>query len=313
MRQPGRVTRVDDEPAFARGNEPCVRRLEPRFRHCHGAKANRSGDAAESGRVPHGVVARADPARLIGMTQRATFAAGCFWGVESAFRQHPRRHRPPASATRAATPRIPPTTTSAPTRPATPRRSRSSSTRSRSPTRTLLDRLLGERTTRRQREPAGARRRQPVPLGGLLPLARAGGAGARRRRRAIQASSAACRSSTEVVPAETFFAAEDYHQQYFEKSGRTSCHAGSPRAHVLDATSFSSTTSGSRLRGSFTARRRAAAQRSRPAPRRPRPPAQARSRRCRRARRRAGRRSARGRRRRRGRDRAPDRAARPAR
>ena len=31
---------------------------------------------------------------------------------------------------------------------------------------------------------------------------------------------------TEVVPAEVFFAAEDYHQQYFEKMGRTSCHAG---------------------------------------------------------------------------------------
>ena len=32
--------------------------------------------------------------------------------------------------------------------------------------------------------------------------------------------------TTEVVPAETFFEAEDYHQQYFEKQGRTSCHAG---------------------------------------------------------------------------------------
>ena len=31
---------------------------------------------------------------------------------------------------------------------------------------------------------------------------------------------------TEVVPAETFFAADDYHQQYFEKMGRTSCHVG---------------------------------------------------------------------------------------
>ena len=29
--------------------------------------------------------------------------------------------------------------------------------------------------------------------------------------------------TTEVVPAETFFEAEDYHQQYFEKQGRTSC------------------------------------------------------------------------------------------
>ena len=26
--------------------------------------------------------------------------------------------------------------------------------------------------------------------------------------------------TTEVVPAETFFEAEDYHQQYFEKQGR---------------------------------------------------------------------------------------------
>jgi peptide-methionine (S)-S-oxide reductase len=31
---------------------------------------------------------------------------------------------------------------------------------------------------------------------------------------------------TEVVPAQTFYEAEDYHQQYFEKQGRTSCHAG---------------------------------------------------------------------------------------
>ena len=32
--------------------------------------------------------------------------------------------------------------------------------------------------------------------------------------------------TTEVVPAGDFFEAEDYHQQYFEKQGRTSCHAG---------------------------------------------------------------------------------------
>jgi peptide-methionine (S)-S-oxide reductase len=32
--------------------------------------------------------------------------------------------------------------------------------------------------------------------------------------------------TTEIVPAGEFFAAEDYHQQYFEKQGRTSCHAG---------------------------------------------------------------------------------------
>jgi peptide-methionine (S)-S-oxide reductase len=34
------------------------------------------------------------------------------------------------------------------------------------------------------------------------------------------------RVTTEVEPATTFYEAEDYHQQYFEKQGRTSCHAG---------------------------------------------------------------------------------------
>ena len=34
------------------------------------------------------------------------------------------------------------------------------------------------------------------------------------------------RVTTEVLPAGTFYEAEDYHQQYFEKQGRTSCHAG---------------------------------------------------------------------------------------
>jgi len=37
---------------------------------------------------------------------------------------------------------------------------------------------------------------------------------------------------TEVVPAQTFYEAEDYHQQYFEKQGRTSCHAGLRAATV---------------------------------------------------------------------------------
>jgi peptide-methionine (S)-S-oxide reductase len=32
--------------------------------------------------------------------------------------------------------------------------------------------------------------------------------------------------TTEIVRAGEFFEAEDYHQQYFEKQGRTSCHAG---------------------------------------------------------------------------------------
>src|SRR4051812_50187921 len=35
------------------------------------------------------VVTRRRPVRLQDMTQKATFAAGCFWGVEAAFRQIP--------------------------------------------------------------------------------------------------------------------------------------------------------------------------------------------------------------------------------
>jgi peptide-methionine (S)-S-oxide reductase len=34
------------------------------------------------------------------------------------------------------------------------------------------------------------------------------------------------RITTEVVPSGEFYEAEDYHQQYFEKHGYTSCHAG---------------------------------------------------------------------------------------
>lgn len=34
---------------------------------------------------------------------------------------------------------------------------------------------------------------------------------------------------TEVVPAATFWEAEDYHQQYLEQRGRASCHAGLAR------------------------------------------------------------------------------------
>jgi peptide methionine sulfoxide reductase MsrA len=38
--------------------------------------------------------------------------------------------------------------------------------------------------------------------------------------------------TTEVVPAGEFYEAEDSHQQYFEKQGRTSCHAGLVQAHA---------------------------------------------------------------------------------
>jgi peptide-methionine (S)-S-oxide reductase len=34
------------------------------------------------------------------------------------------------------------------------------------------------------------------------------------------------RVTTEILPAPTFYEAEDYHQQYFEKQGRAVCHTG---------------------------------------------------------------------------------------
>ena len=54
----------------------------------------------------------------------ATFAAGCFWGVEAAFRAAARASSTPSPATPAATSRTRPIVRSAATRPATPRPSR---------------------------------------------------------------------------------------------------------------------------------------------------------------------------------------------
>ena len=156
------------------------------------------------------------------MTQRATFAAGCFWGVESAFRQIPG-----VTATRVGY-------TGGHTEDPSYYDVCSDTTGHAEAVEVEFDpeQVSYESCSTSSgahhdptREPPGARRRQPVPVGDLLPLARAGGAGARDRRRAIQAALPQP-VATEVVPAETFFEAEDYHQQYFEKMGRTSCHVG---------------------------------------------------------------------------------------
>ena len=157
------------------------------------------------------------------MTQRATFAAGCFWGVESTFRRIPG-----VTATRVGY-------TGGHTDDPSYYDVCSDTTGHAEaveiefdPEQVSYEELLAVFFANHDpthAEPAGPGRRQPVPVGRLLPLTRAGGAGAEGEG-GDPGGSCPSPSSTEVVPAETFYAAEDYHQQYFEKMGRSSCHAG---------------------------------------------------------------------------------------
>ncbi len=157
------------------------------------------------------------------MTERATFAAGCFWGVEAAFRQIPG-----VTATRVGY-------TGGHTEDPSYHDVCSDTTGHAEAVEVEFDpeqvsydaaaRPVLALARPDPGQPPGPGRRQPVPVGRLLPLAGAGGGGASPRRRASRPS-CRCAMTTEVVPAQTFCEAEDYHQQYFEKQGRTSCHAG---------------------------------------------------------------------------------------
>ena len=156
------------------------------------------------------------------MTQRATFAAGCFWGVESAFRRIPG-----VTGTRVGY-------TGGHTEDPSYYDVCSDTTGHAEaveiefdPEQVSYEELLAvfwanhdPTTPNRQGPDVGSQYRSAIFFHSPEQEERA-----LRTKAAIQAA-LPVPVVTEVVPAETFFAAEDYHQQYFEKMGRTSCHVG---------------------------------------------------------------------------------------
>jgi peptide-methionine (S)-S-oxide reductase len=156
------------------------------------------------------------------MTQRATFAAGCFWGVEAAFRRIPG-----VTGTRVGY-------TGGHTEEPTYFDVCSDTTGhaeavevTYDPEQVSYEELLAvfwanhdPTTPNRQGPDVGSQYRSAIFF--HTPEQEEA---ALKSKAAIQAALPAP-VVTQVVPAETFFEAEDYHQQYFEKQGRTSCHAG---------------------------------------------------------------------------------------
>ena len=153
------------------------------------------------------------------MTERATFAAGCFWGVEAAFRQIPgvTGTRVGYTGGRTDTPSYydvcSGTTGHAEAVEVTYDPEQVSYD-------TLLDLFWREHDPTqgdRQGPDVGSQYRSAVYFHSPEQEEQALASRAR-----VQAELPA-KVTTEVVPAGEFFEAEDYHQQYFEKSGRSVC------------------------------------------------------------------------------------------
>jgi peptide-methionine (S)-S-oxide reductase len=156
------------------------------------------------------------------MTQKATFAAGCFWGVEAEFRRIPG-----VTATRVGY-------TGGHTEDPSYYDVCSDTTGHAEavevefdPEQVSYDELLAvffanhdPTTPNRQGPDVGSQYRSAIFFHSPEQEE-----AALKTKAAIQAG-LPMRVVTEVVPAQTFYGAEDYHQQYFEKQGRTSCHAG---------------------------------------------------------------------------------------
>jgi peptide-methionine (S)-S-oxide reductase len=156
------------------------------------------------------------------MTEKATFAAGCFWGVEAAFRQ-----LPGVTATRVGY-------AGGHTDDPTYEDVCSDTTGHAEavevefdPDEISYDRLLD--VFWRKHDPTQVNR-QGYDVGSQYRSAiffhtPEQEETAVRSRAEVQAQTAG-RVVTELVPAGPFFEAEDYHQQYLEKRGRSSCHVG---------------------------------------------------------------------------------------
>jgi peptide-methionine (S)-S-oxide reductase len=162
------------------------------------------------------------------MTQKATFAAGCFWGVESAFRAIPGVTGTRVGYTGGHTESpsyydvCSDTTGHAEAVEVTY-----------DPEQVSYDQLLDlfwhshdPTQGHRQGPDVGSQYRSGVFFHSPEQEEQALASRAR-----VQAQ-LPVRVTTEVVPAGEFYEAEDYHQQYFEKQGRTSCHAGLVQAHA---------------------------------------------------------------------------------
>ena len=156
------------------------------------------------------------------MSERATFAAGCFWGVESAFRAIPGVTGTRVGYTGGHTDNpsyydvCSDTTGHAEAVEVTY-----------DPEQVSYEQLLGlfwrshdPTQGNRQGPDVGSQYRSAVYFHSLEQEEQA--LESRARLQTQQPNPI----TTEVVPAGEFFEAEDYHQQYFEKQGRTSCHAG---------------------------------------------------------------------------------------
>ena len=158
------------------------------------------------------------------MTQRATFAAGCFWGVESGFRAIPG-----VTATRVGY-------TGGYTDNPTYHEVCSHRTGHAEAVEVTFD---PEQVSYEQllevfwgKHNPHSRNRQGFDIGSQYRSAiffhsPEQEAAARADKDRLQAELRWPRKiQTQIEPASTFHEAEDYHQQYFEKQGRTSCHAG---------------------------------------------------------------------------------------